>query len=298
MTPTRLRILTRSCARTDASIRLAVWALIGFALCASASAESVPAQPDRVIQAYKESLVRVEAGQLAEALGPAKRAYDYAQQDLSVDDEALALTAAALGELLLDLDRPVDALRPLTHAGELYDLQLGPTSGRARTVQWRIADANQRIGRFDTAERTYIDLAERAKQTDGDSTAELASIYAKLQTLTEEAGAKVRSRRYGLRSMKLYEQAFGKDSLQAGVMCVKVARLALEEGDWNQGLDLLDHGVPILEKRLEPGDPQLIVLYEFLVELYESADDQARHRRYRIRLKKAKSQAADSEPAG
>ncbi len=264
----------------------------------SADAAAGAAPDDRVTAAYQEYLGRVEAGQLADALGPAKRAYDYAQQDLGVDDEALARTAASLGWLLLELGRPLDALRPLTHARELYDHQRGASSPKSRTTQRRIAEANWQLGRHETAERTFLDLIERAKNADGDPTAELAGIYAQLQDLAEEAGSYPRSRRYGLQAMKLYKQARGADSLPVGLVSVKLARGALEAGEWDDGLDLLDYGVPILEKRLEPGDPQLTTLYEFLVEIYGAVGDTVRERRYRIRLKKnrAKEKPQGNEP--
>ena len=63
----------------------------------------------------------------------------------------------------------------------------------------------------------------------------------------------------------------------------------------DEGLDFLAYGVPILEKRLEPGDPQLTKLYEFLVEVYETVGDEGRTRRYRVRLKK--NRAKEPAPA-
>jgi len=260
---------------------------------APAEAPTPTPADDRVMEAYREYLERFEAGDLAEALGPAKRAYDYAQQDLGVDDDHLALTAATLGSLLLDLDRPVDALRPLTHARELYDHQRGPSSARSRIVQRRIAEANQKLERYETAELTYLDLIERAKGTEGDPTAELAGLYSRLQRLAEEAGVWPRSRRYGLQAMKLYAKARGPESLPEGLVAVRLARGALEAGDWDEGLDLLDYGVPIVEKRLERGDPQLSTLYGYLVEIYEKIGDAARERRYRVRLKKNQKKEAE-----
>lgn len=249
---------------------------------------------DRIRSAQAEYQERVDARQFAEALGPAKRAYDYAQQDLGIDDPVLATTAAALGTLLLELDRPVDALRPLTHALELYDHQGGRASLGSRTMQRRIAEANRRLERYETAELAWLDLVKRTKQAEGDVTGELALIYARLQLLMTDAGAHVRSRRYGLMSMKGYQQAEGEDSLAVGLVTVKLARTSLELGEWNEAIDFLDHGVPILEKRLAPGDPQLSRLYEFLVELFETAGDDGRARRYRVRLRKNRDMEAKS----
>ncbi len=275
--------------RTNAlGLCLCVWAL-GMAL----SAEPARAASQRVQQAYAEYVERRQADQLAEALGPAKRAYDYAQQDLGVDDDRLALTAAALGALLLDLDRPVDALRPLTHARELYDHQRGPTSAKSRTMQRRIAEANQRLGRYEAAEKTYLDLIERAKGAEGNPTAELAGLYSRLQTLAEEAGALPRCRRYGLESMKLYRASRGPESLPEGLVAIRVANAMFESGDIGTGLDMLEYGTPILEKRLEAGDPQLTTLYEFVVEVYGQIGDTQRERRYRVRLKKNQKKEAE-----
>jgi hypothetical protein len=261
-----------------------------------APAESATApSATRVEIAYKEYRVRYEAGELAEALGPAKRAYDYAQQDLGIDDEQLARSAAALGALLLDLDRPLDALRPLTHARELFDHQRGRASSVSRRMQLQVADANERLGRTETAERAFLDVIARAEDAEGDHRAEMAGVYARLQTLTLDAKAYPRARRYGLRSMRLYEQARGKESLPVGLVAVKLARGSLEGGEWAEGLDFLEYGVPILEKRLERGDPQLTTLYEFLVEVYEQVGDVPRARRYRVRLKK--NRAAEPVPS-
>lgn len=253
---------------------------------AATPAQPEPARSARVEAAYREYRERRDAGQLADALGPAKRAYDYAQQDLGVEDDGLARTAAALGSLLLDLDRPLDALRPLTHARELYDLQRGPSSTRARIMQRKVAEANQQLGRYETAERTYLDLIARARARSGDPTAELAGVYARLQVLTEEAGAQPRSRRYGLEAMKHYRKARGPESLPEGLVAIRIGRGALQAGDWSEGLDLIEYGTPIVEKRLERGDPQLTTLYELLIGIYEQTGDTPKLRRYRIRLKK------------
>ncbi len=291
--------------RRRRTVAPALLLLCGLALAPGALGADEPGV-HRVKAAYLEYVERREAGQLAEALGPAKRAYDYAQQDLEVDDERLAMTAAALGSLLLDLDRPVDALRPLTHARELYDHQRGPSSSKSRTMQRKVAEANQRLGRYETAERTYLDVIERAKAADGNPTMELAGLYSRLQMLTEEAGAQPRSRRYGLQAMKLSRKARGPESLPEGLVAIRIGRGALEAGQVEEGLDLLEYGTPILEKRLDEGDPQLSTLYEFLAGVYEQIGDTQRVRRYRVRLRKnqkkeaafARKREADGEKRG
>jgi tetratricopeptide (TPR) repeat protein len=274
-----------------------VGALVLGAAAFGAEQQDDPAKAaarDRIMEAYKEYSARMEAGEKAEALGPAKRAYDYAQQDLDIADEELAITAYALGDLLLELGRPIDALRPLAHALQCDEQQLGALAPRTLRTQRRIARANRELERWKTAELTYLDLVSRYEQLESDQTASLAGLHSRLAKLMIEAGEPARARRYGLRAMTLYKQAKGPKSVEVGLLSIQLAHISFDLGDFDEGFDFLEYGTPIVEEHLQPGDPQLISIYEFLVEVYGKTGDTRRQRRYRGRLKKSREAQAEA----
>jgi len=266
---------------------------LGLVLASSGSGEADVMKHQVAYGQYHEAL---EARDLTRALRHARDAYELAVSELGPRDFQTGILAYNLGAIYLELDYDRDALKTLSIALPIYDAENGPRSPKNLSLRLKLADANQRLERWQEAERHYVGAIRIIEEERGRDEDEIGVILVELGMVATELQQYKRVRSYGLRALHIFEETRGENEPKLGILHLRLARNELELGDASQALRHLRRGEEIIETGLDAGNPQLAGLYDYMAEIAVAAGKPGLSRGYRKKAKASREASGAGSP--
>jgi eukaryotic-like serine/threonine-protein kinase len=218
--------------------------------------------PDMSYLHHQLGTILDDTGAPERSLAEFRKAYDIDLKAYSKDNPHVAIDEVSLSVELLELERPLDALKYNLEAVKTFRKDPGNDRAMLGTALLDLANVYRALDRADDSIRTYEEALAIVIELHGADHVEVADVLNNEAVTVAETGDHARARELWHRALEIREKVLGHLHPEVAKVYGALGFDAYLRHDYGEAIDDLTQGIGVFEKLAGPPLPVLFGFYD------------------------------------